>query len=192
PVITKSFGAASIPINGTTTLNFSINNGSVSNPNVVGIDASFTDTLPTGLQVAATPGVTNTCGGTVTAVAGAGSVSFASDATLGIPVGACTIAVNITGTVDNQYTNSVTIDSTDAGNGNTSNANLTVINPPHMVKAFGANTIPLNGATSLTLTIDSNSNQNLTLTSVAFTDNLPAGLVVATPNSLSSTCGGTT
>ena len=122
PQITKSFGAATIPVNGTTTVNFSINN-----PNVVAINASFTDTLPVGLQVAATPGVTNTCGGTVTAVAGSGSISFSNNLT---PVGVCTISVNITGTVDNNYTNSVQILSTDAGNGNTSSANITVINPP--------------------------------------------------------------
>ena len=178
PQITKSFGAATIPVNGTTTVNFSINN-----PNVVAINGSFTDTLPVGLQVAATPGVTNTCGGTVTAVAGSGSISFSNNLT---PVGICTISVNITGTVDNNYTNSVQILSTDAGNGNTSSANITVINPPSIAKAFGAATIPLNGTTSLTFTLSS-TNQNLTLNGVAFTDNLPAGLVVATPKGLNST-----
>jgi fimbrial isopeptide formation D2 family protein/uncharacterized repeat protein (TIGR01451 family) len=184
PQITKSFGAATIPINGTTTMNFSINN-----PNVVAINGSFTDTLPAGLQVAATPGVTNTCGGTVTAAAGSGSISFSNNLT---PIGVCTISVNITGTVDNNYTNSVQILSTDAGNGNTSSANITVINPPHIVKAFGAATIPLNGTTSLTFTIDSNGNQNLTQTGVAFTDNLPAGLVAATPSNVTTNCAGAT
>ena len=158
PQITKSFGAASIPVNGTTTVNFSINN-----PNVVAINGSFTDTLPPGLQVAATPGVTNTCGGTVTAAAGSGSISFSNNLT---PIGICTISVNITGTVDNLYTNSVQILSTDAGNGNTSSANITVINPPTIAKAFGAATIPLNGTTSLTFTLSS-TNQNLTLNGVA-------------------------
>ncbi|HEX3584626.1 MAG TPA: CSLREA domain-containing protein [Candidatus Angelobacter sp.] len=182
PQITKSFGAATIPVNGTTTVNFSINN-----PNVVAINGSFTDTLPIGLQVAATPGVTNTCGGTVTAVAGSGSISFSNNLT---PVGVCTISVNITGTIDNNYTNSVQILSTDAGNGNTSSANLTVINPPSITKAFGAATIPLNGTTSLTFTLSS-TNQNLTITGAAFTDNLPAGLVVATPPNTSGSCTGT-
>ncbi|HZS29126.1 MAG TPA: CSLREA domain-containing protein, partial [Candidatus Angelobacter sp.] len=137
PTITKTFGAATIPVNGTTTVNFSINN-----PNVVPINTSFTDLLPTGLQVSASPTVSNSCGGTVTATAGAGTISFSNNLTA---VGSCAISVTITGTVDNQYTNSVQILSTDAGNGNTSSANITVINPPTIAKAFGAATIPLNG-----------------------------------------------
>ena len=183
PQITKTFGAASIPINGTTTVNFSINN-----PNVVAINESFTDTLPAGLQVAATTGLTNTCGGTVTATAGSGTISFSNNLA---PIGACSISVNVTGTVDNNYINSVSIISTDAGNGNTSTANITVINPPHIVKTFGAATIPLNGSTSLTFTIDSNANQNLTITGVGFIDSLPAGLVVANPTNIGGTCTGT-
>ena len=39
--ITKSFDPTSIAVNGSSTLTFSINN-----PNVVAMDASFTDTLP--------------------------------------------------------------------------------------------------------------------------------------------------
>jgi fimbrial isopeptide formation D2 family protein len=161
----------------------------VTNPNVIAVDASFTDTLPAGLVVATPPTITNTCGGTVTAVAGSGSVSF-SNASL--PVGACTISVHVSSATDNVYSNSVTIDSTAAGTGpqSTSSASLTVINPPSIQKVFGATTIPLNGTTSLTFTIQS-SNVNLTLNGIAFTDSLPSGLVVATPSGLTSTCGGT-
>src|SRR5262249_43841461 len=66
PSISKSFSPTTIPINGVTTVTFTI-----SNPNVVPIDASFTDTLSTGLMVAPTPNVNNGCGGSVTANAGA-------------------------------------------------------------------------------------------------------------------------
>ncbi len=182
--ITKSFSPNPVAVNVSSTLTFSVNN-----PNVIAVDASFTDTLPAGLVVAATPGVTNTCGGTVTAVAGAGSISF-SNASL--PVGVCTITVKVSSATDNIYNNSVTINSTAAGTGalSTSTASLTVINPPTITKAFGAATIPLNGTTSLTFTL-STTNVNLTLNGVAFTDNLPAGLVVATPGNLTSTCSGT-
>ena len=182
--ITKSFNPNPVAVNASSTLSFAVNN-----PNVIAVDASFTDTLAAGLAVASVPGVTNTCGGTVTAVAGSGSISF-SNASL--PVGACTITVKVSSAVDNIYNNSVTINSTAAGTGaqSTSSASLTVINPPTIAKAFGAATIPLNGATSLTFTLSS-TNANLTLNGVAFTDNLPAGLVVATPSNLTSTCSGT-
>ncbi|MGC2696749.1 MAG: CSLREA domain-containing protein, partial [Candidatus Angelobacter sp.] len=182
--IVKSFVPATVAINASSALTFN-----VTNPNVIAVDANFTDTLPANLVVAATPGVTNSCGGTVTAVAGSGSVSF-SNATL--PVGACTITVNVSSAIDNIYSNTVTINSTAAGSGalSTSSASLTVINPPTIAKQFGATTIPLNGTTTLTLTVSS-TNQNLTLNGVAFTDNLPAGLVVATPPNVGGTCTGT-
>src|SRR5262249_33843815 len=109
-----------------------------------------------------------------------------------LPVGACTITVNVSSATDSVYNNSVTINSTAAGTGalSTSSASLTVINPPSITKQFGAATIPLNGTTSLTFTISS-SNQHLTLNGISFSDSLPAGLVVATPSGLSTTCTGT-
>jgi uncharacterized repeat protein (TIGR01451 family) len=182
PSIAKSFNPSTVATNTPSTITFSITNG-----NTVTINSSFTDSLPTNLVVATTPSVVNNCGGTVTATAASGSISFSNAA---LAVGTCTIQVNVQGTTDGVFTNSVTIDSTDAGNGNTSTAGLTVIHPPSIAKAFGAATIPLNGVTSLTFTVSS-TNANLTLTGVAFTDNLPAGLVVATPNNLNNTCGGT-
>src|SRR5205807_7425707 len=59
--ITKSFSPTTVAINAPSTLTFSVNN-----PNVIAVDASFTDTLPANLVVATTPNATNTCGGTFT------------------------------------------------------------------------------------------------------------------------------
>src|SRR5262249_48276307 len=194
PSITKSFSPKTIATTAFSASSFSTITFSITNPNVVPINASFTDNLPAvggphpgSLVVASTPSVTNTCGGSVTATAGTSSISFSINT---LPVGTCTITVRVSSAVGDLYSNSVTIDSTDAGNGNTSNDTLNVIDPPHSAKAFGAATIPLNGTTSLTITLNS-TNQNQTLSGVSFTDTLPAGLVVASTPNLNNTCGGT-
>ncbi|HEY2393857.1 MAG TPA: hypothetical protein VGK22_21970 [Candidatus Angelobacter sp.] len=183
PSIAKAFGAATIPLNGTTSLTFTITN---SNVNSVLNGIAFTDSLPAGLVVAPTPGLTNSCGGTATATAGASSVSL-SGGTLAAGAN-CTITVNVQGTTAGVKNNSVTVSSTNGGTGNTSNASITVVGPPTISKAFGAASIPLNGSTSLSFTIN-NPNTTVALTGVAFSDTLPAGLVVSTPNGLTGTCG---
>ncbi len=63
--------------------------------------------------------------------------------------------------------------------------------PPALTKSFGSGLISPNDTTSLTF-VATNPNPATGLSEVDFTDTLPAGLVVATPNGLSSTCGGST
>jgi len=66
-----------------------------------------------------------------------------------------------------------------------------VVAPPSIGKAFNPTVIAINGASSLTLTITNPGANTVAEAGVAVTDNLPAGLVVATPNGLTNTCGGT-
>jgi uncharacterized repeat protein (TIGR01451 family) len=188
PTIVKAFGALTIPVNGTTSLTFT-----VTNPNT-GIQLNgigFTDSLPAGLVVATPNGLTGTpsCVGGTTAVAGSGTITLAGLA-MG-PSASCTITVNVTGTTSGVKNNSVTVSATETGPGNTSNATITVTSPPLIIKAFGAASIPVNGSTSLSFTIQNN-NTTSTLSGVAFSDTLPAGLVVSTPNGLTGSCGGGT
>ena len=61
--------------------------------------------------------------------------------------------------------------------------------PPSMSKTFGAALIVQGFSASLTFTI-TNSNPFAALSGVSFLDNLPAGLVVATPNGMNGSCGG--
>src|SRR5581483_1634334 len=85
------------------------------------------------------------------------------------------------------------VQSVEGGAGGTATANLMVnpasaVLPPTIGKVFGASSIALNGTTSLSLTLN-NPNAS-TLTGLAFTDSLPSGLVVATPNGVSGSCLG--
>ncbi|MFY9903878.1 MAG: glycosyl hydrolase 53 family protein [Terriglobales bacterium] len=126
PTIAKSFGATSVTLNGSISLSFNL-----SNPNA-GASLSgigFTDTLPSGLAVSTPNGLTGSCGGgTITAAAGSNSVGL-SGTTLAAAA-SCTFAVNVTGTTagpQNNVTSAVT--STEAGNGGTASAQVTVVGP---------------------------------------------------------------
>jgi hypothetical protein len=188
PVIIKAFGAASIPLNGSTSLTFTIQN---INATVALTGVAFSDTLPAGLIISTPNGLTGTCGaGTITATAGTNTISL-SGGTIAAN-SSCTFSVNVTGTAagtQNNTTGNVT--SVEGGTGGTASASINVVAPPSIAKAFGTAGIPLNGTTSLTFTITNPAANAVAEVGVAFTDTLPAGLVVATPNGLTNTCGGT-
>ncbi|MDD5544271.1 MAG: hypothetical protein PHX83_13965, partial [Acidobacteriia bacterium] len=197
PAISKSFGAATFPLNGTTSLTFNLSNP---NGSIALTGVGFTDSLPAGLQVAATPGATNNCGGTYSPSAGDTTVTL-SGGTLGSSKkrvleangggSSCTLSVIVTGTSAGVKNNSVSANSNEGGTGNTSDASVTVVAPPSIAKAFGAPSIQYQATTSLTFTLTNPAPNTVAETGVAFTDTLPAGLVVATPNGLTNTCGGT-
>lgn len=186
PAITKAFARPSVALGATTTLTFTIVNPAANSVALRGV--AFTDSLPAGLVVATPNGLTGTCGaGTVTATAGSGTVRLAGGT---LPVGAtCAFSVKVTGTAAGLKTNTVTVTSINALTGNTSSANLTVEAPPQITKSFTAASIALGASTTLTFTITNPAANTSRLNGVAFTDTLPAGLVVATPNGLTGTCG---
>jgi uncharacterized repeat protein (TIGR01451 family) len=108
PAVSKQFSPAVIPPNGTSTLTIYFTNDNTSS---ITLSPAFTDTLPTApgaILVAATPSKSSTCGGgagAVTAVAGAGIITFASSNT--IPAGGCSISVNVTGAAAGVHTNNI-------------------------------------------------------------------------------------
>jgi uncharacterized repeat protein (TIGR01451 family) len=190
PTISKAFNPTSIPLNGTSVLTFTITNPAANTTAENGI--AFSDTLTNGLQVAAVPAVSNTCGGAVTATAATTSISL-SGGSIATPGSTCTISVNVTGTQAGNVPNTTgAVSSTNGGTGATSNTpTLTVVTPPTINKSFGAPRIAIGGTASLSFTLH-NPNTGTPLTGVAFSDTLPAGLLINTPNGLSGSCGGGT
>ena len=124
PTISKSFGAANIPVGGTTSLSFTITNPNAS-ASLSGV--AFTDTLPAGLVVATPNGLAGSCGGgAITATAG--SVSL-SGATLAASA-ACNFSVNVTGmTAGTQNNTTSTVGSNEGGPGGAASASLVVQTP---------------------------------------------------------------
>ena len=183
PTIMKSFGTTTVPLNGTTSLSFAITNP-VGNGSAPGI--AFTDSLPSGLVVSTPNALSNTCGGTVTATSGAGSVSL-TGGTLA-DGGSCNLSVNVTATTAGPQNNSVTVSSTGGGTGNTSMASVTVVAPPTVSKSFLPTTVAINGNSVLSFTIG-NPNASQTLSGVALTDPLPAGVQVAATPGVTKNCG---
>ncbi|HEV2963648.1 MAG TPA: hypothetical protein VG649_17615, partial [Candidatus Angelobacter sp.] len=184
PVISKFFSASNVALNGTISIFFTIDNPNA-DMSLSGI--SFTDALPSGLVVASPNNLSSNCGGTVTAVAGSSSISSAG-ATLPAS-GSCTIIVNLKATTSGVKVNTTgPISSNETGPGATSNtATAAVVAPPSLIKSFGAASLALNGTTTLTFTI-TNSNTTTVLSDLKFADNLPNGLIVASPNGIAGNC----
>ncbi len=131
PSIRKEFGAASIPLNGTTSLTFIYQNLNTTT-SLTGV--GFVDTLPAGLVVSSPAGLSGNCGGgTITATSGSNVISL-SGATLApnpSPDSSCSFAVTgVTGTTAGVKNNSVTVTSNEGGTGNTATASLTVLAGP--------------------------------------------------------------
>jgi len=159
PTISKAFSPASIPVNGTSTITFTLTNPAVNTTALTNV--AFSDTFPTtpgALVVASPTGVADSCGGTVT-VAGAGSVSLSGGTipagTGGTP-GTCAVSVNVTPPTAGTYNNTTgPISSANGGTGTTSNtATLTVTTRTTTTTITPANnTAPIGGTASFTITV---------------------------------------
>jgi uncharacterized repeat protein (TIGR01451 family) len=125
PTITKTFGAASIPLNGTTSLTFTIGNP---NAGTTLVGVSFVDVFPAGLVIATPNGLVNGCVGAAAADAGATAVGM-TGATLAASA-SCTFSINVVGTVAGLLLNTVSATSSSSGGSGTNSAQLTVIAPP--------------------------------------------------------------
>jgi hypothetical protein len=187
PMLATSFSPSVVAVGANSAYSFTLS--SIPNNPVTISGITFADTLPTGMVVSTPSSVTGSCGGgTITAAAGSSSISL-SGATLAAAA-SCTFAINVHGNSVATYpatTGFVT--STQGGQGNAASSTLFVDSPPSIVGSFGSSNLAFNGSTSLSFTI-SNPNAGGSITGVAFTDTLPAGLVVATPNGLTGSCGG--
>jgi uncharacterized repeat protein (TIGR01451 family) len=190
----KSFSNGYIHVTGVSTATITL-----TNPNIGPLTgATFTDSLPTPLVVASPVTTGGTCGGTVTATAGASSVAYSGGT---IPAnGSCTVTFNVglasgrdliaqNASVSNTLAANAVTTNEGSKNASSFSAGITVQTGAAVSKSFSPTQVFLNGTSTLTITLR---NYNLTaITGAALTDTLPAGITAV--GSVTTTCaGGTT
>jgi len=183
--VSMSFVPAMIDPGGVSRLTYRLENGS----EVAATSVDLSDTLPDGVVVADPPNERQICaGGTLTAAAGDGGVSYSGGGIVGRV--SCTIAVDVTSAAAGIYLNGTESVTSSLGTSTPAEAILTVgaAAVPVFSKAFSPDTVDPGGESTLTFTIDNTANA-IDVGSLAFTDDFPDGLVMTgTPNA-SAACG---
>jgi len=103
--ISKVFSPHSIKAGSVASLTFTIQNTGTVSLTGMGFQDQLPGNPPIGLTIANSPQPTNTCGGTLTAVAGTQSIELANGS-LALN-SSCTIVVSVTGTIRGSYTNTI-------------------------------------------------------------------------------------
>jgi uncharacterized repeat protein (TIGR01451 family) len=125
PLFSKAFSPDTILIGEVSTLSFEIDNSAASTDATA---LAFTDAFLANLTVAVTPNASTTCtGGTLTATAGASSVSYSGGTVTG--GASCTIQVDVAASAPGSYANVSGDLTSSAGNSGTATATLTVADP---------------------------------------------------------------
>ena len=185
--VSMSFVPAMIDPGGVSRLTYRLENGS----EVAATSVDLSDTLPDGVVLADPPNERQICaGGTLTAAAGDGGVSYSGGGIVGRV--SCTIAVDVTSAAAGIYLNGTESVTSSLGTSTPAEAILTVgaAAAPVFSKAFSPDTVDPGGVSRLTFTID-NSENAIAVGSLAFTDDLPEGVEVAGPPNAANSCGGT-
>ena len=138
PTIIAAFGAASVPINGSTALTFTITNPNASVLTGVGVS----DTLPAGLVVSTPNGYEGSCGGGPL-VASAGSTAIKLTGATLAGNASCTFSLNVTGTTGGEkHVTSGAVTSVESGAGGTATASVTVDTAVDMLHVLDATVFP--------------------------------------------------
>lgn len=185
PGFLKEFLPDLITLGEASTLTFTIDN---SGNSVDATALAFADNLPAGIQVANPPVTANSCGGSLSVISSGTVINFESGT---VAANAnCTIAVDVTGTLAGSHLNTTGELTSSLGNSGTASDTLTVNPQPGFTKEFAPDTIGIAQVSTLSFVID-NSGSSAAASALAFTDQLPVGVLVNTQPAATNTCGGT-
>ena len=183
PTFSKAFSPSQIGVGSHSELTFTIENGSALP--VTGL--AFSDVLPAGVVLATPSGLSTDCVNPVISAPDGGGTITLTDADLGANT-TCTIRVYVTSASAGTYMNVSGALTSNAGNSGTATDDLDVIaDRIGVTKAFSPSTIPVNGFSVVSVTLD-NSGSGSNTFSVNFSDFLPTGVTVADPLNASHDC----
>jgi len=137
PSFSKTFAPDTIGPGSSATLTFDVTNGT----GVPVEQLAFTDTLPVDVTIAAPGNAVSTCGGTLDAPDGGGTITL-SDGSVGA-FSACSISVDVTSSTPGTHTNESGTLTSSAGNSGTANDDLIVTTTlPGFTKPFAPDPVP--------------------------------------------------
>ncbi|MCA6509691.1 MAG: DUF11 domain-containing protein [Pseudanabaena sp. M109S1SP2A07QC] len=184
-LVNKNFNPLTVSGGSTSLLSVQLTNSSAIN--YVGVN--FTDNMPSGMIVASPLDATTTCAsGIITAIPGAGSFNLSGAS---MPANtSCTVSVRVTSSSAGNLTNIIPVGGVRSFQGavNTQPAEATLTNLAGLGlgKSFSPSTVNPGDTTRLTITIINSRPVNLA--DLAITDNLPAGLTIASPPNTTTNC----
>lgn len=192
--LNKSFLPTSINGGGLSMLSITIANNNAGAIDLTSVN--LTDALPTGMLIASPPlpsfTGTGCSGGSITATPNA---AFTTLSGASITAGSsCVLSVQVTGVQDGNLINSIPVSTLTSAQGVTNNNNpaatLTVLRNMAIDKVFLPDTITQSGTSTLMLSLINTNDVARTGTPTnTFTDNLPAGVTLASGVSTNN-CGG--
>jgi len=170
PTFGKVFQPNAIAVDGASTLTFTIDNSASALP---AGNLSFVDALPAGLEVASPANASNTCGATMTAASGSGSVSLSGGS---VAAGAtCTAQVDITGTAEGTFVNTSGDLMSTSGNSGSATDTIDVVSGEFVVaKSFRTEPVLPAGVVEMEISIVNGS--AFPLTGITLNDDLDAAL----------------
>ena len=185
PTFAKAFMPDVINAGGISTLRFTIDNSASA---LAATSLAFIDTLPAGVVVAIPSVTANTCGGTLSAVAGSGMISSSGGSIAA--AASCTIDVDVTSIVSGMHVNTTNSLSSSSGDSGTATDTLTVIPTADIAvtKSDGVSTATPGASVTYTIVV-SNAGPN-TDPAVTLSDTFPSPPLTCTHTSVAA--GGAT
>lgn len=162
-----------------------------------GASPAIVDIMPPGLQIVPATATTDCAGGVVSyGVDGSGNHFLRLDGGVFPASGVCRVQAQVTGSATGVYLNEIPAGALRALSGltniNAAQAQLRIIQPPVITKAFGPASIPLGGTSVITFTLQNPNPAEVLpagMTGIAFTDTME-NMQVAAPLSIGGTCAG--